>query len=193
MDDEKYEIGGSGVKLSSEQILSIWKEAIETQKHFAELSLRMRQIGLAVSGAILAFSAVLLRENDYSNLTIGEVNIPIVSVLPFIAAIVLIAVWRIDIGVYHKMLRGGVEFNENFENIIFGVEYTGLTGTISYFSRYSKPSKSKGGNLYQPDLSGPKESAAEKIRSFYIILIGALCFMGCLGFLVGFEGLAPHE
>jgi len=123
--------------------IEIWHRAIETQMHFAELSLKMRQIGLTLVGATVAFAIVMYR-TDYAfsvPLPWTEAHVPAATILFCTAAAILFGVRTIDVGVYHRMLRGAVKFNENYEKKIASeVEWdSGLTQTISAYSRLKDP------------------------------------------------------
>lgn len=170
------------------QVIDIWKTSIETQKHFAELSVKMRQIGLTVAGAILAIAVFLVRQDENTaTLTICGVTIPILSVLFLAAAVVLMAAIIIDVFVYHKMLRGAVSFNEQFERAypeIFA--NIGLTHTISAFSRYKKSPKlddecsERGIREWREK---KKADAGWRISVFYwipiiVLIVLALSFLG---------------
>jgi hypothetical protein len=174
--------------LAADQVIEIWKTSIETQKHFAELSVKMRQIGLTVAGAILAIAVFLVRQDEEpASLTVCNFEIPILAVLFLAAAFVLIAARIIDVFVYHKMLRGAVSFNEQFERQypeIFA--NIGLTLTISAYSRFKNTPKLDD----QCPQFGIKEwretgraNAGGRILAFYWIPILALLLLAAL-FLV---------
>lgn len=165
---------------SNAEIIDIWRTNIETQKHFAELSLRMRQLGLTISGAILAIAVFLVR-NDKGQFDVIElwwIKIPIVTILFVASAIVLFAAKIVDVNVYHKMLRGAVKFNEIFETkhaTLFA--NVGLTHSISAYSRYqkspilNKDSKDEARYIWNGD---SKMDAGIRISFFYYVPILAL-------------------
>lgn len=148
----------------------MWERAILTQMHFAELSIKTRQIGLTVVGAVLALATALQYKGD-GNLVmeVWALKVPITSLLAFSAAAVLFAIRILDVGVYHRMLRGSVKFNEKLEDKIkeeFGIEKT-LTQLVSNYSRYNQETK-----------SGDKKPAGNRILWFYRIMIGLLLVLG---------------
>jgi hypothetical protein len=125
------------------------------------------------------------------------------------AAFILYSAKKVDVDVYHKMLRGSVEFNERFEVQMqekIGWE-TGLTEAISAYSRYSNPYKlSKRDNkrrLWRPQIRLSKydkfklkmgvprnrvrksSRAGARIEKFYYFSIGALAALAIA--LVVFE------
>jgi hypothetical protein len=71
-----------------DQMLLVWERAIQTQMHFAELSIKTRQIGMTVVGATLGLAAVLTKTNSSFSIALGPIEIPIASILCWIAAIV---------------------------------------------------------------------------------------------------------
>jgi hypothetical protein len=105
--------------LSEEAIIKIWEKAVDTQMHFNEMSVKSRQLGLTFVAAALGVAIVLLGQNKdfFLNFAITQQNLHIhVSVFIIIAA--ALAVWAVmtmDLGVYHRMLRGAVSFGEDFE------------------------------------------------------------------------------
>ena len=150
----------------------MWERAILTQMHFAELSIKTRQIGLTVVGAALALAAALHYKAD-GNLTLAFFGyfIPITSLLVFGAAAFLYAISILDVGVYHRMLRGAVKFNEKLEEKIkkeFGVT-PGLTQLITNFSRYDQETQTEN-----------KRPAGNRIQWFYRIMILLLVVLGFL-------------
>jgi hypothetical protein len=159
--------------------LELWKQGIETQMHFAELSIKMRQIGLTMAGATLALAVILSRTNNGFSFTIPclEWKIPIATVLCISAAIILYAAKTLDAGMYHKMLRGAVKFNELLEQKMeSNVEWeVGLTETISAYSRYKDPKLLKERDEENERWGGiHMKYAAKKIENFYLFCITSL-------------------
>ncbi|MCF8478084.1 MAG: hypothetical protein K9G60_13735 [Pseudolabrys sp.] len=169
-----------------ENLLRVWERAIQTQMHFAELSIKTRQIGMTVVGATLALAVVLYRTGHQFSIPIYSWTIPVSSILCWTAALVLYAIKLLDIDVYHQMLRGAVAFNEDLEKNhlfkFFGTEL-GLTEAISYFSRHPGASFKDGSYSHAPatrfQLAGPR------INYFYWILISALLLAGFSLFWAG--------
>jgi len=164
--------------LQHDELLRVWERAIQTQMHFAELSIKTRQVGLTVVGAALGLAIVLHRTGTGYILSFWCLNIPISSVLCWAAGVVLWAIWILDVGVYHRMLRGSVAFNEEFEQKkllhLLGTQF-GLTQAISHFSRH--PGAVYRDGKYEKGEAG-RHYAGNRISLFYFIMIGALIIAG---------------
>src|ERR1700730_4324712 len=91
--------GSQSQKSRDDQLLLVWERAIQTQMHFAELSIKTRQVGMTVVGATLGLAIVLTRSASGFVLTFGSCELPISSVLCWTAAIVLYAIYLLDVGV----------------------------------------------------------------------------------------------
>lgn len=168
--------------LEVEHKIEIWKRSIETQMHFAELSIKMRQIGLTLAGATIALAIVLYRTNtDFSfDVPLTDISVPVGTILSISAAAILYAASIIDVGVYHRMLRGAVKFNELHEQSL-DVDVlwkSGLTEAISAYSRFEKPVLHEERNSKGSHWSAEKKtrSAEYKIRLFYRVCITSLLF-----------------
>lgn len=172
------------MSLNDDQKIEIWQRAIQTQMHFAELSIKMRQIGLTLAGATIALAIVLYRtKTDYSFvIPCIDLVLPIGTILCVSAALILLAARTIDVGVYHRMLRGAVKFNELYEQELsadFGWQ-SGLTEAISAYSRLKNPKlldeRRKDGTKWE----GEKQEglASNRIDVFYGITILGLLFAG---------------
>lgn len=138
METDKIPEAGSNSD-HEKNLLLVWERAIQTQMHFAELSIKTRQIGMTVVGATLGLAIVLARSDSSFKIILCGFSLPITSVLCWASALVLSAIWILDVTVYHQMLRGAVAFNEELEEKkllkLFGTE-KGLTLAISFFSRH---------------------------------------------------------
>ncbi len=180
--------------------IAIWHRAIETQMHFAELSIKMRQIGLTLAGATIALAIVLYKtgENYSFKIPFLELLLPIGTILCFSAAFILFAAWIVDVGVYHRMLRGAVKFNELYEQDLdqwIGWQ-SGLTEAISAYSRFKKPklldNREEGGTKWVDEKQG--SPAGIRINIFYILSIAALIFAGlALGLAENYGAVIIYE
>jgi hypothetical protein len=91
--------------------------------------------------------------------------------------LILFAARTIDVGVYHRMLRGAVKFNELFEDDLQKAWKwrTGLTECISAYSRFDDPKLLGQRDVNGRIWSGKKLSFAKwRIDAFYIISIAGL-------------------
>ena len=169
--------------------VAIWAKAVDTQMHFNEMAVKSRQFGLAFVAAALGLGIVLLTRGEEFTVSIpyfGGFDLHMTVLIAFASAFALQAVKILDLNVYHKMLRGAVTFGEDFEQNymkeIFSLE-KGMTQAISHFSRHEDASVSMKNGKYH--YSGhDKNNALTKIRNFYRLLIGMLCVLGILLFLV---------
>lgn len=162
-----------------EHLLLVWERAIQTQMHFAELSIKTRQIGMTVVGATLGLAIVLNRSVSGFTLSLFGLDVPITSILCWTSALILYAIKILDVGVYHQMLRGAVAFNEELEekNLIglFKTE-KGLTQAISFFSRH--PDARYVDRAYSRKNAGKRHFAGNRISLFYWLMISALILAG---------------
>ena len=168
----------------------IWAKAVDTQMHFNEMSVKSRQLGLSFVVAALALAFILLsRRQDFSfdfpliNYLIGyQVQIHISGILVWIAAIALYAVRRLDLDVYHMMLRGAVEFGEDFERNVVRDKLMrtqkGMTEFISMYSRNRVKKEEQDGKITYE--AKPYKTARNKLMGFYKSTIWLLGIMGAV-------------
>jgi len=161
--------------------IKIWAKAVDTQMHFNEMSVKSRQLGLAFVAAALGVGVVLLgRDADFALLMRwGEktIQIHIAVILLLGAVIAILAVRVLDLGVYHKMLRGAVTFGEDFEEIymkrVFDLD-KGMTQSISHFSRFKDASVTSVDREKKRYHGTIKKSAEAKIKRFYNFVTASL-------------------
>jgi len=157
-----------------QQYIEIWSKAVETQMHFNEMQVKSRQLGLTFVAAALGVGIVLLSDGkDFAfKVLIGQLHFQLhVSVLLVIGALLALeAVKLLDLGVYHRMLRGAVTFGEDFEanylSKVFDLE-KGMTEAISHFSRHDDATVSCGKDGKFRYCGTNKVTAHDKIRKFY--------------------------
>lgn len=167
----------------------IWEKAVDTQMHFNEMSAKSRQLGLTFVVAALGVAVVLLgKEKDvlwsvpipFLNVTFGT---HIAAIVVLIAALGLYGVRRLDLDVYHRMLRGAVKFGEELEGGALREHLmktpNGMTELVSLYSRFSSVVLQNGKYVGQ----GKMKTAAEKIKVFYRWGYWAL---GLLAFFLGY-------
>jgi hypothetical protein len=102
------------------------------------------------------------------------------------AAAAVYAVKRLDLGVYHQMLRGAVVFGEDLEEKhirhIVGLQ-KGMTQAISHFSRHSDAAAKPGTDGRYGYTGDDRRNAGEKLKGFYNFLFGLLALLAFLVFL----------
>jgi hypothetical protein len=113
--------------------LEVWKVTIDVQKHFNDLSLRVRSIAITVLGAFLAAASVTFKEvmpNWYAG---GPVWLT--GLILFAALICWNAFYFMDQHWYHRLLRGAVKHGKELEDTLkTRVPGVGLTTAIDYAS-----------------------------------------------------------
>lgn len=152
----------------------VWAKAVDTQMHFNEMSVKSRQLGLAfVAGALGVAIVLLSRSSDdfYIRVPISksELRFHVGFLIMIGATLAINAVRQLDLGVYHKMLRGAVTFGEDFEQTYLK-RYVklekGMTQAISHFSRMENASADQSGERIKY-LGDRRITAYDKIRGFY--------------------------
>jgi hypothetical protein len=158
-------------------IIQIWEKTVDTQMHFSEMSVKSRQLGLTFVAAALGVAILMLgRGNDFSLvLDVHDYDIEIhFSFLLMLGALgAIFAVRKLDLDVYHRMLRGAVSFGEDFEKNYMSEIYDlekGMTTAISHFSRNDDASVQFVNGKYKY-FGGNEKSAYHKIKAFYTIII----------------------
>jgi len=178
------------MSLDIQHKIAIWERSIQTQMHFAELSIKMRQIGLTLAGGTIALAIVIYRSGAaYAiDIPLVDLKLPVGTILMFAAAFILYAAKIIDVDVYHRMLRGAVRFNELHERSLDEeLEWkSGLTEAISAHSRLKKPElldeRNNAGRRW--DSQTERGYAGDRIAKFYWLCITGLITAGFALFLV---------
>lgn len=144
-----------------------WKQVIQTQMHFNDLSVRSRQLGLTFVVAALGLSVVMVTQFPESGLTLFGKLIHVSAFLTAASAFAVLAVRTLDLGVYHRMLRGSVAFQEaadmrGLAKEIFNMP-CGMTEYISAYSRSENAKYNENGEV----IIGKIRNAAMKVSVFY--------------------------
>jgi hypothetical protein len=182
-------------------LIEIWKQAVETQKHFNDMCVKSRQLGLTFVAASLGAAFYLFIRSTpvggeqgaaaashlisaYSFSICGHPVVLHVSLAIIgAAAAAVFAVRHLDLGVYHQMLRGAVTFGEDLEEKhikqIVGLR-KGMTQTISHFSRYSDADKKVASDGRYEYFGENKADVGRKLRRFYTIIFVLLAVFAIL-------------
>jgi hypothetical protein len=190
-DDEKPRQTG---QKSEDQIVAIWSKAVDTQMHFNEMSVKSRQLGLTFVAAALGLAVFLFSRAGsearfaFSGSIRGrQFQFHVAEFIILAAAASVYAVKLLDLGVYHKMLRGAVAFGEDLEEVhlrkMLGLN-KGMTQAISHFSRSSdaKTTIVDGKAVYG---GSDLKNAGQKINRFYWVVILSLVGCAVLMFVIG--------
>lgn len=109
--------------------LEVWKTTIEVQKHFNELSLRVRSIAITVLGAFLASAGYALKER--AAVTFLGKDVSLTGMILLAALVCWIVFYVMDRLWYHRLLRAAVQHGRKVEAALKeAVPASGLTGTI---------------------------------------------------------------
>lgn len=193
---------GDNFEARTKLLVEIWKQAVDTQKHFNDMCVKSRQLGLTFVAASLGAALYLFirapvgaPEADaaarsiyaYSFSVCGRAIVLHVSLAIIAAAAAAVyAVRRLDLGVYHQMLRGAVTFGEDLEQRhitpFVGLE-KGMTQAISHFSRHSDAGVGLGPDGNYRYTGHDKRNAGEKLRWFYNFIFIFLAFLTFLIFI----------
>jgi hypothetical protein len=184
-------------------LVDIWKQAVDTQKHFNDMCVKSRQLGLTFVAASLGAALYLFIRSTsvggeaeasatrsisaYSFSVCGHPIVLHVSLAIIIAAAAAVyAVRRLDLGVYHQMLRGAVTFGEDLEENhirhIVGPQ-KGMTQAISHFSRHSDAATKSGTDGRYIYTGEDRRNAGEKLKGFYNFIFVLLAFLAILVFI----------
>ena len=198
----KDAVDNDAVDKRNKLLVEIWKQAVEAQKHFNDMCVKSRQLGLTFVAASLGAALYLFirstpaGEGDaaaahsisaYSFSVCGDTIVLHVSLAIIIAAAAAVySVRRLDLGVYHQMLRGAVTFGEDLEEKhirhIVGLQ-KGMTQAISHFSRHSDAAAVAGSDGGYNYVGNDRRNAGEKLKGFYNFIFGLLAFLAALVFV----------
>ena len=110
-------------------ILEVWKVTIDVQKHFNDLSMRVRNIAITVLGAFLAAAGYALQ--DQATVTLLGSSFSLTAWILVAAIICWSAFYLMDLHWYHRLLRGAVKHGKSVERALEGrIPVIGLTQTI---------------------------------------------------------------
>jgi hypothetical protein len=176
-------------------VVAIWSKAVDTQMHFNEMSVKSRQLGLTFVAAALALAVFLFSHSGSDAKYEYHITLPKLSftlhVAEFIilaAAAAVYAVRLLDLGVYHKMLRGAVAFGEDVEEVHLRRMLQlnkGMTQAVSHFSRHSDASANHREGSATAYTGSNQRTAEKKIARFYTLVIILLIVSALIMFVIG--------
>lgn len=117
------------------ETITVWEKTVDVQQHFNDLCLRIRNYAIALLTAVLAFSALTLKEGYV--VKVKNHSIPLASILMISAVVPLVAFLLMDLFWYHRLLLGAVRNGLNIEKtvkrVIPGIQLTTEIGNASPF------------------------------------------------------------
>lgn len=99
-----------------EALLELWKETIGVQKHFNDLSLKVRNYLVTILGAIIAAVAYLYKENIVIHFTSFDFNAGAIVLAS--GFVLLIAIRLMDKLWYHQLLIASVKSGLDLEKLL---------------------------------------------------------------------------
>jgi hypothetical protein len=107
-----------------DKVVAVWSKAVDTQMHFNEMSVKSRQLGLTFVAAALGLAVFLFSRGGpdakfaFQGTVRGhQFQFHVAEFIILAGAASVYAVKLLDLGVYHKMLRGAVAFGEDLEEV----------------------------------------------------------------------------
>ena len=88
-------------------IIDIWKTIVDVQRHFNEISMRIR--GMFVTILLATFAAIGFLLNKELNLEVGDFDVQFATVVPLYGVFVTYLFYFIDRYWYHRLLVGSVK------------------------------------------------------------------------------------
>lgn len=149
-------------------LLEAWKKAVDTEAHFNDIEMRIRNLALTLSGAVFAFGKILDKDLE------GYIFLALVGIVS--------TFWFMDKHWYHRLLLGAVDEATRLERELSGYGIAiRLTETISKKSPFV---------LFKREVH-----SKEKIDVFYLALgtmaliaagvsLGGTCIRWSVGFVV---------
>jgi len=110
-------------------ILEVWKVTIDVQKHFNDLSMRVRNFAITVLGAFLAAAGYALK--DGATVTFLDETFSLTAWILLAAFLCWFAFYLMDLHWYHRLLRGAVKHGKAVERVLESrIPAIGLTHSI---------------------------------------------------------------
>ena len=116
-------------------VVDIWKTTVEVQRHFNDISMRIR--GIFVTTLLATFAAIGFLLNKELNLEVFDLDVQFAAVMPVYGFIITCLFYFIDRYWYHQLLVGSVkhaiEIEKEYKTRIPGLS---LSETIGKESPY---------------------------------------------------------
>lgn len=118
-------------------VLTVWQKGVDVQKHFNDISIKIRNLSLTVLTFIIAGIGFLLKEDLF--IQISNYKLPIATVFGFVGSIIIASFYFMDKYWYHKYLVGASKHLEIIEKkwakVLPEIE---LSTAISKHSNFAK-------------------------------------------------------
>jgi len=153
-------------KFSKEElILSAWIKIVETQMHFNDMVMKVRNLAITLVLAVFGAAAYSIQTPIFLNAHGREIHVAFFIICFGLAG--WVALWIIDVSHFHKLLRGAVEYGMELEREYKGDPTLGkILGMTTRITEHSRK------------WFGRDTSAAKKVAVFYLVV-----FLSGIGFL----------
>ncbi len=166
------------IESNIENNIKIWEKTIDVQVHFNDISMKVRNMYMAIIGASIGITAFLLKSSTTNR------HEDIFFLLTLLLIFITIAFWFMDRFWYHRLLKGAVyhaiKLENNLRKELPEVTLTNSIGEASpvnsFLGKYHKKFKILKDIPFLKILSKPKWHSDDKIDIFYFIIILALIF-----------------
>ncbi len=92
-----------------EHQITIWKEIVETQRHFNDVAMKVRHLGFILVAALVGAAGLTFR-SGYEIILTGEgFSVPVASALLLFGALFWAVIWFLDVKWYTPFLLGSVK------------------------------------------------------------------------------------
>lgn len=163
--------------------VEMWKQAIDVQKHFNDIELRVRGLALSVLTLVLGGASLAIQNNTTASYR--QIHMPLASLILFGGTILWLTFYFVDQIWYHRLLLGAVKHGEELEDRISeSLPGAGLTKAISESSPYPFKIRFFKWTLWEHGIH-----STAKVRIFYFAVAGILLASG----LVALVALQPPK
>lgn len=145
-------------------IFSAWAKVVDTQMHFNDMVMRVRNLAITLILAAFGAAAYSVQAQIFVNVFGSPVHVSFFIIVFGLAG--WVALWVMDLGHFHKLLRGavgfGMDIEKEYQNDPFLKNLLGMTTRISKESR---------------EFMGYPIKAGKKLGVFYsVVFVIGLCF-----------------